>query len=214
MQRLKIASLISVAAAAMALAIPAAASASVTSTASSISSSTTTPDMQLVKAVAVEGQGNPGYTNVLLSNGATVSLPSADASSLQDALNAQASSGSSNAVTPDLTGSITGSCGTSYITLETKSNGDPIRRISGFNINSGAVYYYWQYTISGPSYPSYTQTDSGYLADRLSWDTDISSSSNYPHGTWHAAVSTSSYAELSDLISFCYSLGPNINGTV
>jgi hypothetical protein len=213
MQRFKIAGLMSVAAT-MAFAIPAVASASVTTSASSITSSTTTPDMQVVQAVTVEGQGSPGYTNVLLSNGATVSLPSADASSLQSALTTQANSASAGAVTPDITGSITGSCGTSYITLETKSNGDPIRRISGFNLKYNAVYYYWQYTVSGPSYPSYTQTNSGGLAVRLSWDTDISSSSNYPHGTWHGAVSTSSYAELSDLIDFCYSYGPSINGTV
>lgn len=213
MQGFKIAGLISVAAT-MALAIPAAASASTTSTPSSITSSTTTPDMQVVQAVAVEGQSSPGYTNVLLSNGATVSLPSADASSLQSALTAQANSASSGVVTPDITGSDGGSCGSSYITLETKSNGDPIRRISGFNLKYNAIYYYWQYTVSGPSYPSYTQTNSGGLAARLSWDTDISSGSNYPHGTWHGAVSTSSYAELSDLIDFCYSYGPNITGYV
>ena len=221
MRSFKIAALTSVAAVA-ALAIPATATASVASNASGITSTTITSDMQLVEAVAVEGPASSGYTNVLLSNGATIAFPDANVTALQAALAADVNSASPSAspggpaAVPDIGGSDTGSCGTSFITLETKSNGSPVRRISGFNsLDEPAISYHWQYTVSGPNFAPYTQNNSGSLAFRTSWETDISSADNYNHGTWHGSVSKSnSYADLSDLVHVCHSLGPNVSGTV
>jgi hypothetical protein len=60
-----------------------------------------------------------------------------------------------NRMTPGLTDQIVGGRGRSFITLTTKADGYPLKRITGFKLYYTWAYGYWDGTISGGSGTGY-----------------------------------------------------------
>jgi hypothetical protein len=83
-----------------------------------------------------------------------------------------------------------GNCGSSYIYVNEKSNGQPVDMDTGFDVHPSAIAYGWHAHIAGfqGSGYSYEYHASGNLANRPGWHGQHSSAANYPHGTYHDYV--------------------------
>lgn len=139
-----------------------------------------------------------GKVAVQLANGAVVKIPAADRERVMRRAAQEAR--------VDPNGVVTGNCGSSYVYVQDKANDHPVRMTTGFTVVLPAVAYAWQAQITGPNY-SYTYVSSGDLAFDSSWDGSHDSTLDYPEGTYTAAVSSDSFAELitGDI---CFSLAP------
>jgi hypothetical protein len=144
-----------------------------------------------------------GQVEVQLVNGAIVAIPAAD----KNLVMRRAAQDAKAAGTAGPDGKVNGSCGSSWIYLYDKSDDHPVRIVTGFHVNTGAVAYGWQATITGPQRTRIRFSASGKLAFRTTWQANSSSARNYPRGDYSAAVSKSSYALLWTG-SICHSGGP------
>jgi hypothetical protein len=146
-----------------------------------------------------------GQVLALLSNGATISLPtSTQTLALQYASQAR----SATVVSPDST--VYGNCGSSYVQIDYKSNGKPVHMDTGFSVIDPAVDYSWRVTEAGSSGTGYNYSyhASGSLANRSTWHGQHSSGDNYPSAAYEATVVTGSFAEL-NTGAICYSGSPS-----
>jgi glutamyl endopeptidase len=141
-----------------------------------------------------------GQVEVQLVDGAIVAIPAADK-------NLVMRRAAQDARPPRPDGKVNGNCGSSWIYLYDKANDHPERIVTGFHVNTGAIAYYWQATITGPQRTDLRFTASGTLALRTMWQANSSTTLDYPQGDYSAAVSKSSYALLWTG-SLCTSAGP------
>ena len=141
-----------------------------------------------------------GEIGVLLSDGQRIELPAKYRSLTERAAR------TARSVQPD--GTVTGNCGSSYITL-TQHNGWPVHMDTGFHVNHEAISYDWSAQINGFSGSGYEYTygASGDLDFDSTWHGQHTSHTRYPHGTYHAYVLQPSYALL-DTGSICVSGDP------
>ncbi|SFF44840.1 hypothetical protein SAMN05216251_114153 [Actinacidiphila alni] len=155
-----------------------------------------------VERVLDKAPDSSGHVRVQLSNGATISILASHVTSARNFAAKHAN------VTPD--GTVTGNCGSSYIEVNYKSNGEPVHMDTGFTVNHAAVEYDWHAHISGSSGTGYDYAyhASGTLAAHSTWHGQHSSGDNYPSGTYAASVSASGSWALLDTGSICYSGGP------
>jgi hypothetical protein len=168
---------------------------------------TRTFGMSTVAVSKVLGPSAKGTDEVLLANGATISVPVRYVGLIEKYMTKH-----KTAIQLDtLYDEIAGNCGTSFVELTNKSNGHPVHMLTGFTLIDYAVDYSWRVPISGPSY-SYVYTAGGALAFDATWEGQHSSAANYAHGTWGAGVvSSASYAVLWTG-QVCYSGGPVVHG--
>lgn len=114
--------------------------------------------------------------------------------------------GSTAKVSPYDTGIINGNCGTSYITFTSIGN-NKANFQTGFGVFLGAaVYYGWYVSITNP-FGSTAYSWGGGLFFRSTWESPVTTYYTPYFGYTIAAVSTSSYATLSNG-AICYSGGP------
>jgi hypothetical protein len=183
----KAAALVAAGAAAL-LALTGAAANAATAPAESSTVTSTVP-MHTAYAVSVTStDAAAGTSRVLLTDGNTVTVPSGDVGLMLSAARNRA-----NTVAP--ADSVSGNCGSSYVYLHEKSNGEPVKMTTGFSVKNDAVAYSWSVYISGPNY-TYTAHFSGTLALDSSWNGSHTSTDNYAHGFWYADVNPDSYALL------------------
>lgn len=196
----------------LALAVPASASSARATAESRPLARTLRHGMSFVPILRILGAapGRPGYFRVLAANGREAIIPD----SLKGAVSRRIEY---NRRHPNsVTDTVYGNCGSSFITLTTKSNGDPITTLTGFTVIAPEVNYYWVSGRSGPSYPAYTTSWQSFTSSNsktITWN----SVGNYPHGTWSGATSTSSYVVFQDGSmegQICYSGGPAVSGHV
>lgn len=152
--------------------------------------------MSIVAAKRVVS-GPDAAKNVLveLSDGQTISIPD---SMKEKVLNPSRPAPKGDAGGVQTQAVSYGSCGSSYVNLGYKSNGEPVRMTTGFHTNDTSIRYGWNVGISGPpnSGYQYNYTSSGDLAFRNDWNGSHNSGKNYARGTYIASVSTSSYSIL------------------
>lgn len=145
---------------------------------------------------APDGAGN---IKVQLANGKTVPIPAADEGLVMSRAAQQAG------VSPDDT--VVGNCGSSYITLQEKSDGFPVAIRTGFTVDLPAVGYDWFATVEGPDY-FHEYTSSGGLFFDSSWDGGYQSDQDQAEGLYAAEVDPGA----SDAVLFdgdvCFSGGP------
>lgn len=155
-------------------------------------------DMHLVGVTrVVSGPDADGEVQVLLDNGATISVSSEHVDLLL------------NPTPPPSTNAIVfGDCGYSTVNIGYKSNGYPVRMTTGFHTYDASVEYAWNVFINGPRY-SYNYHASGNLAFRNDWNGSHNSGSNYPSGGYTATVSPPGSWALLWWGAVCYSGGPS-----
>jgi glutamyl endopeptidase len=158
-----------------------------------------TPMTTVRVATVGDHPDSAGRVSVRLVNGAVIAIPAAD----RDRVARRAAQAP---VSPN--GTVVGNCGSSYVTLQEKANQHPVRMTTGFTVDTAAVAYGWQATITGPNNYSYTYDSSGGLLLRTSWDGSYDSPRDLVAGGYSAAVvPAESFAELwtGDI---CFSGGP------
>ena len=202
--------------AALALVIPAAASANSVGYGHKVTPKIEQRRMEVAHTVKILGAtpGKPGYFSVLLSNGRTAITPQGFERRVRAGIRQE------KLKPEDLTDEKDSNCGSSWITLDIKSDGYPLYRATGFSIDYEGlkmVDYYWTGTISGGSgtgYKPYT-----YLFNppnppaAYKWQNATNSKDNYGFGTYKGDVSsTYSWVLLSNYIDYCYSAGPSVDG--
>ena len=163
--------------------------------------------MTAVHAVRVLGAtpGHADHVNVLLADGRTVSIESR-----YQGLVEKRSAAEARAATPF--DQLPGSCGSSYIWVNYKSDLEPVHMDTGFDVTPApAISYQWHASIHGDSGTGYDYDywASGDLNFDWGWHGQHSSGNDYPTGDYTAAVYAdgSAYALLSNG-EICTSVGP------
>jgi glutamyl endopeptidase len=141
-----------------------------------------------------------GRVEVQLDNGAIIAIPAADQNLVMRRAAQDAKAEQPNGI-------VHGNCGSSWIYLYDKADAHPVRIVTGFHVNTGAVAYGWQAVITGPQRTDLDYVARGTLALRTMWEENASTPLDYPQGDYSAAVSKSSFAVLWTG-SVCYSGGP------
>jgi glutamyl endopeptidase len=141
-----------------------------------------------------------GQLKVELDNGAIIAIPAADKNLVLHRASAEA-----KAVRPD--GKVHGSCGSSWIYLEEKTDAHPVKVYTGFTVRLPAVAYSWHYSVTGPERTGITADLGGSLAFRTSWSNTYNATVDFPQGDYKAAVTKTSFAVLVSG-DICLSLGP------
>jgi glutamyl endopeptidase len=141
-----------------------------------------------------------GRVEVQLDNGAIIAIPAADENLVMRRAAQDAKAEQPNGI-------VHGNCGSSWIYLYDKADAHPVRIVTGFHVNTGAVAYSWQAAITGPQRTDIDYVARGTLALRTMWEDNASTPLDYPQGDYSAAVSKSSYAVLWTG-SVCHSGGP------
>jgi hypothetical protein len=204
--------------ASLALAIPAAASANSAGSAHKVTAKIEKRRMDVAKAVKILGQapGHPGHFSVRLSNGRTVIVPDTFERRVGAAIR------HAKLHPDDLTSEKTGTCGSSWITLDTKSDFYPLYRATGFSVayhGLQMVDFYWTGTISGGPGTGYNPFTYRFAPTNppaaYRWQNITNSAANYNFGTYTGNVSKLySWILLSDYDTYCYSEGPSVDGTL
>jgi DNA/RNA non-specific endonuclease len=139
-----------------------------------------------------------GQVKVQLANGAIVPIPQATEKKVM-------SRAAQQAAHPD--GTVSGNCGSSFITLSEKPNGYPVAMRTGFTVVEPAIGYDWSASVIGPDY-FYDYENGGFLDFDSSWEGGHQSSENRAEGLYFAAVDPAgSDAVLLDG-TVCFSGGP------
>lgn len=171
-----------------------------------VASSTTTTEMGIVQPIRLVAAPNAaGVAQVLMDNGATISVPAADVARVLNPT-PPPSQAAKGGATPNAI--VFGDCGYSTINVGYKSNGLPVRMTTGFHVNDAATDYQWTAVITGPSY-SYNYNASGGLALRHDWNGSHNSSLNYPTGWYTATVSPAGSFAILYWGGVCFSGGPS-----
>ncbi len=140
-----------------------------------------------------------GNVKVLLANGKTVPIPADDKDRVMRRAAQQAK------VHPE--GTVYGDCGSSYITLEEKSNRYPVAIRTGFKVDEPAVGYDWFATVYGPHY-THEYTSGGDLFFDSSWDGGYQSDQNQAEGLYVAEVDPGASDAVLLTGDVCFSGGP------
>lgn len=139
-----------------------------------------------------------GQDKVQLANGAIVPIPQATEKKVM-------SQAAQEAANPDVT--VSGNCGSSFITVSEKPNHYPVAMRTGFTVDEPAIGYDWSAFVFGPDY-FYDYESGGFLDFDSSWAGGHQSSENEAGGTYVAAVDpAASDAVLLDGV-ICFSAGP------
>jgi hypothetical protein len=143
-----------------------------------------------------------GQTEITLSNGVSLSVPTAVA----DRAPVSTDVGTMNEVPGD--------CGVSYIYIRAKSNGSPIHVQTGFKLNRDAWSYHWEFNVRGPQNFFTHETEAGNLAFRKNWNYEWATSSNERHGWWQAWVIPGPVSYAFTTSGICFSGNPVAVGDV
>jgi hypothetical protein len=161
----------------------------------------TTAPMQKVRVTRLVSSkpDKAGRVRVQLANGAIVPISQAVEKKVM-------SRAAQEAVHPN--GVVYGDCGSSYITLSEKPDGNPVAMRTGFTVYTGAISYSWSASVTGPGGYSYDYESGGSLNFDTKWDGGYQSSQDQAEGTYSAAVASfGSVAVLWDF-DICFSGGP------
>jgi hypothetical protein len=131
-----------------------------------------------VKKLVSATSDKPGWGKIQLANGDIVPVPQADEKKVMS--RAAQESGTT-------AGTVTGDCGSSFITVSDKPNHYPVAMQTGFDVYTGAIGYYWNASVGGPGY-SHTYQSGGGLDFDSSWRGGYDSSQNLPAGNYTADV--------------------------
>jgi len=218
MPNVRLAVIITATLAAAAVAIPVAASANSAGSAHKVTAKVERRGMKVAKAVKILGQtpGERGHFSVRLSNGRTAIVPDHFERRVRAAMR------QAKLHPHDLTDEKTGSCGSSWITLDTKADYYPLYRATGFTVDYEGlkmVDLYWTGTISGGSGTGYAPYTYRFAPTSpppaYKWQNVTNSAKDYGFGTYKGNVSsTYSWILLSDYVSYCYSKGPSVDGSL
>lgn len=140
-----------------------------------------------------------GRVRVQLANGAIVSIPRADEKKVM-------SRAAQEAVHPN--GVVYGDCGSSYITLSEKPDGNPVAMRTGFTVYTWAIEYSWSASVTGPGGYSYDYESGGSLNFDTKWDGGYQSSQDQAEGIYSAAVAPFGSVALLWDYDICFSGGP------
>ena len=163
---------------------------------------TTTLPMTKVRVIkqVTTNPDSAGNVKVLLANGKTVPVPATHIDLVMKRAAEQAK------VTPN--GTVTGDCGSSYITLKMKDDGHPVAIKTGFHVNDWAVAYDWFATINGPGNYLHEYSSSGSLDFENDWNGGYQSNNDEAEGLYEAAVDPGVSDALLWTGDICFSGGP------